>query len=79
MDQTTGEVRPGFALGRLLSTPGALAALVEAGQDGRTFLKRHYSGDWGDLDPEDKKANDRALMRGERILSAYRLSTGQKL
>lgn len=79
MDQTTGEVRSRFRLGRLLSTPGALAALVAAHQSGRAFLKRHHAGDWGDLDPEDKKSNDRAVEEGERILSAYRLQTGQKL
>jgi hypothetical protein len=37
-------------------------------------LARHLSADWGDLDPEDRAANDHALRRGQgRVLSAYRL------
>jgi hypothetical protein len=34
-------------------------------------LARHSSGDWGDLDKEDKDANTAAVVMGERILSAY--------
>ena len=34
-------------------------------------LKRHLSGDWGEVCAEDKKANDWALYNEERILSAY--------
>jgi hypothetical protein len=37
-------------------------------------LARHLSADWGDLDAEDRAANDHALRRGQgRVLSAYRL------
>ena len=35
-------------------------------------------GDWGELDEEDKKANDQALQTGERLLSAYRTANGTK-
>jgi hypothetical protein len=34
-------------------------------------LDRHVKGDWGDLDAEDKQANDQALKQGSRLLSAY--------
>ena len=36
-----------------------------------TGLRRHASGDWGDLCPEDALANDEALHQGGRLLSAY--------
>lgn len=72
-------VEPRFPMGHLTSTPGALAALVEADQHARIFLERHLAADWGDLDSEDKEANDRALEAGERLLSAYRTKTGVKL
>jgi len=39
----------------------------------RKILTRHQSGDWGDLDDEDKAANDQAVEYGNRILSAYKL------
>jgi hypothetical protein len=35
------------------------------------FLHRHQCGDWGDLDDEDKQANERDLKTGERLLSRY--------
>ena len=34
-------------------------------------LNRHVKGDWGDVDKEDKDANDQALKEGTRVLSAY--------
>ena len=68
-----------FSLGQLLSTPGALAALEEAGVEPSELLGRHVTGDWGNLDEEDKVLNDQALVENTRILSAYILSTGAKV
>lgn len=34
-------------------------------------LVRHMLGDWGDLCQGDKQANERALLDGSRLLSAY--------
>ncbi len=36
---------PLFDLGRVVATPGALNALVVAGQDPAELLERHRSGD----------------------------------
>ena len=68
-----------FPLGQTVATPGALAALEEAGQSPGFFLSRHASGDWGEVDAEDWKLNDEAVREGTRILSAYRTLKGQKL
>jgi hypothetical protein len=68
-----------FSLGRILATPGALEALAAAGQSADEFLARHACGDWGDLDDEDRQANDAALIDGSRILSAYTLRTKERL
>ena len=68
-----------FELGKTVATPGCLAALEEAGQSPAEFLARHVAGDWGDLDDEDKTANDKALITGGRIFSAYRTSTKVKI
>ena len=65
-----------FSLGRIVATPGALHALHEAGQSADEFLARHVTGDWGDLDDEDKSLNDAALIDGSRILSATRPARG---
>lgn len=36
-------------------------------------LHRHFSGDWGDVPPEDARANNDACKNDGRVLSAYRL------
>jgi hypothetical protein len=68
-----------FSLGQIVATPGALEALRQAGQSPAEFLSRHQAGDWGGLSEEDKQRNSEALADGSRILSAYRLATGQKI
>jgi hypothetical protein len=40
---------PLFPLGQTVSTPGALKALAQEGNSGLEFLRRHVSGDWGDI------------------------------
>lgn len=72
-------LKPKLQLGRLLSTPGALNALQEAGQSPAVFLSRHGSGDWGDLCRDDKQLNDQSLVDGSRVLSAYRTTKGTKI
>lgn len=59
-----------FRLGRILGTPGALAALERAGQTPHEFLDLHVQGNWGDIDEEDTRAKEAALRNGERLLSA---------
>lgn len=70
-----------FSTGRLLATPGALAALDEIGRPEAlpALLGRHVLGDWGDLDPEDWGANTAALRDGERLFSAYQVTPDLKL
>jgi hypothetical protein len=76
---TNTSPRPKFSLGQTVATPGALEALQQAGQSPAEFLARHVSGDWGQLCADDKRANDEALVNGERILSAYITRLGTKL
>lgn len=71
--------KPLFSLGQVVATPGALAALEEAGQEPMEFLRRHITGDWGDLVDEDKEANDRALRDDARIFSAYHTVKNTKI
>lgn len=41
-------------------------------------MLEHARGDWGELDAEDRAANDRALKDGTRLLSAYHTKAGTK-
>ncbi len=65
-----------FCLGQVVATPNALEAttpelVVEC-------IRRHQAGDWGELGPGDRAANDRSLIDGSRLLSAYRSAAGVK-
>ena len=62
---------PLFDLGRTVATPGALALLVDAGENPAALLDRHTSGDWGDVPPEDARENARSLKYGWRVVSSY--------
>ena len=55
---------PRFPLGQVVSTAGALNALLRADQDSWEFQTRHASGDWGELDDDDCRENDRSLNEG---------------
>ncbi len=66
-------------LGQIVATPAALEALAEAGERPATLLKRHLTGDWGEVDEHDRRENKRSLEDGCRLLSAYTLATGTKL
>jgi hypothetical protein len=70
---------PKFELGRVVGTPGAIRAMALTGQGPAEFLDRHAGGDWGDVDADDKKANDDDLAHGGRLLSAYRLKNNTKI
>ncbi len=70
---------PLFKPGRLLATPGCLAELEKAGQTLWHFIALHLAGDWGVVDSDDAEANNQALKDGSRLLSAYRLKTGEKI
>ena len=66
---------PRFSLGTIVATPGALAL----GADLNRYMRRHHCGDWGDLDEEDKRANEKSLDEGERLLSCYQVGGGKRI
>ena len=65
-----------FKHGQIVGTPGALS-LEEQGVNLLMYLNRHLSGDWGDLDDEDKAENDFSIEHGFRILSSYNTPEGR--
>ncbi len=68
-----------FALGQLVMTPGAQRVMQHAGHSPVEFLLRHAHGDWGTLDEEDRQENERALVEGSRLFSAYETRTKERL
>jgi hypothetical protein len=68
-----------FLPGRILSTPGALAAFQDSGEEPWPYLDKHIHGDWGEVDEHDRKENELSLVHGFRLLSAYTLKNGVKI
>ena len=68
--------RPLFHPGAIVSTPGALTRVPR--QELLVALTRHLSGDWGELEEHDWRANDSALRDGSRLLSSYAASNGER-
>jgi hypothetical protein len=73
--QAVIQAKPLFALGRTLATPGAMLVMQQLDVSPLALLSRHQRGDWGNLDKEDKQANNVALTDGDRIFSAYQFDT----
>lgn len=70
-------IGPKFSLGMLVATPGAMEATTPSERE--LALRRHMSGDWGEVCDEDKETNDSSVRDGSRILSAYTAkSSGEK-
>jgi hypothetical protein len=51
-----------FSLGQLAATRSALMAMEACGQAPYDFLARHQAGDWGEVNAEDQRLNDEALL-----------------
>lgn len=63
-----------FPLGRMVITANAASQLdTVAVHEG---LRRHASGDWGEICPEDASLNEGALKDGGRLMSVY--GTGER-
>ena len=65
------EFNPLFPLGQIVATPAVIAHFNEHHQSFLPLLRRHVSGDWGELCAEDKAENALSVQQGFRILSRY--------
>jgi hypothetical protein len=68
-----------FDPGKVVMTPGAIAAMASARQRPSDFLHRHISGDWGEPDAHDARANESAMRSGLRLLSSYKTTEAEAL
>lgn len=63
-------------LGQVVATANAAGTLPQ--DEILVAFRRHASGDWGDVDEEDRESNDRAFQHGDRLLSVYHTAEGIK-
>lgn len=68
-----------FELGTVVTTPGAMVAMVFNGVNAWELVKRHAQGDYGQVSEEDKIANEQAIVGGARVMSSYLLNDGSRL
>ena len=68
-----------FPLGKTVATAGAFHELERAGLIPALLLDRHANGDWGEINEQDRQANEYAMKHALRVLSAYILKSGQKI
>lgn len=76
--QSEIQAKPLLALGQTVATRGALAAMQQLEVSPLALLSRHQRGDWGNLDKEDKQANEEALTCGGRVFSSYQVTEAVK-
>ena len=72
----TDSVGRRFPLGQMVMTTNAMRTLRD--DEVATALANHAHGDWGDVFPEDRAANERALANGGRLFSIYHDGSGVK-
>ena len=77
-------MEPLFPLGRITMTTNLQGQLQEANPEGweeelHGLIRRHVTGDWGDLDEHDRGENQLALENGFRIFSVYNTTSGVRL
>ena len=65
-----------FRLGQIVATPNALSNVSH--EEVLRGIQRHQAGDWGDVDDEDREANNRALTDGTRLFSVYHTASEVK-
>lgn len=63
-------------LGQVVATANASHTLPQDEIIGA--LRRHATGDWGDVDEEDRESNNQAVLNGDRLLSVYHTADGTK-
>ena len=85
MTRTVNVVSPEavkFDLGAVVMTTNFQDRMKRLGENlndvVRVCLGRHSTGDWGDICPEDRQANDAALKNEQRLMSVYRTRCGTK-
>lgn len=66
-----------FELGQVVITRAAMAFCDCNDVDAVGLVRRHASGDWGDLDRDDVDANVDAVRHDLRIFSSYSLEAGK--
>ncbi len=76
LNRSNNNRRAKFDPGQIYLTHGAMQVLAQPRASGlslQMLIARHVSGDFGDIDEADRRANEMAIADGNMILSSYPL------
>ena len=59
-----------FSLGQVVATQGVIALDLPLDTT-LALLRRHQTGDWGEIGDEDRRENELSLRQGFRLMSVY--------
>lgn len=80
MDSTAQAFNPVFMPGTVAITPAAEELLQKEQMHPLIVLRRHVSGDWGEMDEHDRESNWKAAATRGYILSSFTLpATNSKI
>lgn len=70
---------PRFSHGRVILSDGVHHLVQQGRLNVLHYLERHLSGDWGDVPPERKRANEYGVNGRELLFSRYALTPTSRL
>ena len=75
---------PKFEMGRLVMTTNLQNTLMASDPEGwqeelNLFVVQHLMGEWGEMSTEDVEINERGLVNGDGLHSAYTTRLGIKI
>ena len=74
MDQVQLQASDRLPLGKIVMTQGLAAEVAES--EYLAALRRHESGDWGDVCADDRAQNQWAVTHQARVMSVYKTASG---
>ncbi|POP88819.1 SAM-dependent methyltransferase, partial [Pseudomonas amygdali pv. morsprunorum] len=67
-----------FELGRVVLTHSVQSLLENNSLDVMQYLRRHATGDWGEISNDDWDSNQQALSAEGRLFSGYDIDAGDE-
>ena len=71
--------RARFALGKVIINRNVESLVQEGSLNAQHYLDRHVNGDWGEVPPDRRRANDLGVHHRELLFSRYVLDQSSRL
>lgn len=71
--------RSRFSLGKVIINPSVESRVQDGSLNAELFLERHAQGDWGEVPPDRRRANDLGVTHRDLVFSRYVLDQSSRL